>query len=125
MQTNDIELTQDGGALLAGHHYSLAQAGCTAPGCKWRIDGAMMKVDENYNVEWTKRYGNYPGGVNQYTNQKKSFGDSSFIYNECFGVAPIKVDDEVTGYLLACGSGIEGCGNGESDLDVPNPNWLP
>jgi len=24
IQTNDIELTPDGGAVLAGHHYSLA-----------------------------------------------------------------------------------------------------
>jgi hypothetical protein len=39
----------------------------------------MMKVDSNYNVEWTKRYGNYPGGVDLVKGLTKAEEDSSFI----------------------------------------------
>jgi len=111
---NDIELTSDG-MVLVGHKYSKSTAGCAwgawGSGCGV-IMGHMMKLNDAGAVQWTKDYGNYPGGKNQFTGLKE--GDQVLIYNECFGVAPRYEGSSTTqiGYHISCGTGIEGCGWG-------------
>lgn len=65
-QTNDIELAEDGGIVLVGHYYDKSPEGCKTPNGCTRIRAAMIKVDDQYKVQWNKLYGNYPGGTNQF-----------------------------------------------------------
>jgi hypothetical protein len=46
----------------------------------------MTKLDTTGAVQWSKNYGNYPDGVNQFTDS--GAGDWALIYNECWGIAP-------------------------------------
>lgn len=58
--------------------------------------------------QWTKSYGNYPDGVNQFAETGKGTWD--LIYNECWGIASKYTSSgTVDGYVFACGTGIEGC----------------
>ena len=114
-QMNDLELASDG-LVLVGHQYGKQDEAdgwnCWFEPCG-TIKGHMMKLDNDGKLEWTQDYGNYPGGVDQFTGLSK--GNWGLIYNECWGVAKkysysadgtIKTHD---GYVMACGTGIEGC----------------
>lgn len=63
-QNNDLVLAEDGGIVLAGLQYDASPAGCKTPNGCTRIKGSLMKVDDQYNLQWKKTFGNYPGGVN-------------------------------------------------------------
>ena len=66
----------------------------------------MKKLDTTGAVQWSKNYGNYPDGVNQFTDAGP--GDWALVYNECWGVAPYYSSSGAqTGYVMACGTGIE------------------
>ena len=69
----------------------------------------MIKFDADGGQDWSELYGNYAGGVNQYTDIEE--GNWALVYNECWGVAPKYADDGTThdGYVMSCGTGIEGC----------------
>ena len=68
----------------------------------------MKKLDTAGTFQWTQNYGNYPDGVNQYADSGP--GNWALIYNECWGVAPYYSSSGAqTGYVMACGTGIEGC----------------
>ena len=69
----------------------------------------MMKLSSTGSIEWTKDFGNYPGGKNQYSGL--GVGEDVLIYNECWGIAPRYEGTSTTqiGYVIACGTGIEGC----------------
>ena len=77
-----------------------------------------LKTDGK-TVEWTKNYGNYPGGVNQFNGL--TGGDKAIVYNECWGVSKRYKEDDTThdGYVLACGTGVEGC-----NMFGPMMPWL-
>lgn len=67
-----------------------------------------MKLDTNGALQWSKLYGNYPDGVNQFADSGE--GDWALVYNECWGVTnTYDSSGAVDGYALACGTGIEGC----------------
>lgn len=112
VQSNDIELiAADGGMILVGHHFGSTTTGCVGTGCSV-IKGTMMKVDSTGAKVWgPKFFGNYPGGVNQYAGL--GVGNWALIYNECWGVTTTysPVDNSITGYAMACGTGIENCAN--------------
>jgi hypothetical protein len=71
----------------------------------------MMKVDLTGAKQWDQRFGNYPGGINQFYGLEE--GRDELIFNECFGIAPRYADDLTTqnGFVISCGIGIEGCTN--------------
>jgi len=68
----------------------------------------MIKLNANGAIEWQKTYGNYPNGVNQFRDSGE--GDWALVYNECWGIQPMYSSGGTqTGYVLACGTGIETC----------------
>ena len=104
-QMNDLELASDG-LVVVGHKTYTTNNGCS--NCSI-IKGHMKKLDTSGKEQWSKDYGNYGGGKNQF--DKLPAGDWALIYNECWGVAPRYDTDGTTqnGFVLACGTGIEGC----------------
>ena len=94
--------------VLAGLRTTKENGDCTGGKCSV-IKGHMLKLDTTGTKKWAKDYGNYAGGINQF--DKLAVGDWALIYNECWGVSPRYAADGTTqnGYLLACGTGIEGC----------------
>jgi hypothetical protein len=105
---NDLTVDSDGSIAMTGHQYGKQEEGCWFEGCG-TISGMVMKLDTDGTKVWEKTYGNYPNGVNQFTDSGE--GNWALIYNECWGIQP-KYDTSGTqdGYVLACGTGIEGCG---------------
>ena len=73
----------------------------------------MTKLKTDGTVDWSKTYGNYKGGVNQFAGLPEAY--EALVYTECWGMAKTYAADLTThnGYALACGSGIEGC-----------PSWM-
>ena len=69
----------------------------------------MIKINADGEEEWSNDYGNYAGGVAQFSEIEE--GNNGLIYNECWGVAPKYAEDGTThdGYVMSCGTGIEGC----------------
>jgi hypothetical protein len=70
----------------------------------------MIKMDTSGTELWVKDgLGNYAGGINQFSGLEA--GSDELVYNECWGIAPTYDTDLTThnGYILACGTGIEGC----------------
>lgn len=112
VQINDIELSSDNGMVVAGHKYGKSFTGCAwgtwGSGCG-TIIGHMMKLDSTGAIQWSKDYGNYPGGKNQFSGLKS--GEDILVYNECWGVSSRYEGSSSTpvGYNLACGTGVEGC----------------
>ena len=104
---NDVYIASDG-YILAGLTYSLQEERCFGQGCGV-IKGSLVKLSATGDVEWQKFYGNYRGGVGMFEGLEE--GDNALIYNECWSVAPRFDADGTThnGYVLACGTGIEGC----------------
>ena len=104
---NDLQIASDG-LVLVGHAYMpKITEGCWFDGCG-SIAGMMMKLDTNGNKQWSKTYGNYPGGINQF--RDAGAGSWALIYNECWGVAnTYDSSGNADGYALACGTGIENC----------------
>lgn len=76
----------------------------------------MKKLSATGTVEWSQNYGNYGGGVNQFNELEA--GDWTLIYNECWGVAPSYSNSVQNGYVLSCGTGIEGCDSNLFDADM-------
>jgi len=74
----------------------------------------MKNLSPTGTVEWSKDFGNYGGGKNQFSGL--TAGNPALIYNECWGIAPRKTNSVQDGYVIACGTGIEGCGG-------PNVQW--
>lgn len=72
----------------------------------------MIELNADGTKKWgPKLYGNYPGGVNQFTGL--GIGNWALIYNECWGITTTfdPVTNGITGYAFACGTGIENCNN--------------
>ena len=68
-----------------------------------------MKLDKKGKIEWSKTHGNYAGGVNQFAGLPE--GDRAYVIDECWGMMKTTAPDgSHDGYAMACGTGIEGCG---------------
>jgi hypothetical protein len=100
--------------ILVGHQFGSTMTGCVGSGCSV-IKGSMMKLDSSGAKVWgPKLYGNYPGGVNQFTGLAS--GDWALVYTECWGITATysSTGNSITGYAMSCGTGIENCDNGEA-----------
>lgn len=110
VQYNDLEINSDSTITLAGHQYrNVTETNrCWFRDCG-AISGIMTKTKTDGTIDWSKNYGNYKGGVNQFAGIPSS--DPALVYTECWGFAKTYASDLTThnGYALACGSGIEGC----------------
>ena len=68
----------------------------------------MVKYNDAGEQQWSDFYGNYPDGIAQFKDSGE--GNGALVYNECWGVAPKYDADGVhDGYVMSCGTGIEGC----------------
>ena len=124
MQGGDLEVDEEGNVIITGHGGNPNFAnGMT------QILAGIQKYDKDYNLVWKKELGNYPGGINQFSGYGK--GDDKLIYNECWGLTA-SYDGHTnknTGYIMACGTGIEGCKAhegtplGEKCSADPRINW--
>lgn len=78
-----------------------------------------MKVDDDFNLEWTNIVGNYPGGTNQF--EGLGPGDWTKVYTECWGMTKTySSEGEQDGYAMTCGSGVEPPATGVTD---PRTAW--
>ena len=78
-----------------------------------------MKIDDQYNLQWKKTFGNYPGGVNQFAGLSE--GPWPWIYTECWGMTSVySAEGNPSGYALQCGTGIEGC-----EIEHIRDFWAP
>ena len=104
MQGGDLEVDEEGNVIITGHGGQPKFANGMI-----QILAGIQKYDKDYNLVWKKTLGNYPGGVNQHSGLGK--GNPELIFNECWGLAATKdeLTDKNTGYVVACGTGIEGC----------------
>jgi len=114
MQLNDVEVNADGSMAVVGH--SVKNGAWT---------GSLVGVSMSGSKKWSQDYGNYGGGVGKYSGISSANG--SWVYNECWGVAPsYGSDGEQTGYVLACGTGIE-CEDGANNVPQcssdPRRDW--
>ncbi len=78
----DMDLTLDGGYVLAGHTIS-------PPSVGW--DAYIVKTNKYGNLEWDNSFG------------EPLNGDPRKIFDECYGVRSTPDG----GYIIACGTGIE------------------
>jgi hypothetical protein len=116
-QASDLELIPGGGYMLTG---------LTAdPDPSIRKSATNEKVSKDLKKVWRKSYGNYPGGVKEFT----GFGTYEEVIDECWGIMSTKNSAGVVdGYAIACGTGIENC-NGVPPSKVgicnadPRTNW--
>lgn len=89
---NDL-VVKDTSLYLAGHIFTTT------------IFGRMVKIDAtDGSMEWTQDYGNYPGGVNQYSGLEQA--TEGLVFNECWGIAE---NSEGDGMVMTCGTGVEEC----------------
>ena len=104
MQGGDLEVDEEGNIFITGHGGNAKLANG-----KGQTIGGLHKYDKDYNLVWKKTLGNYPGGINQFSGLGK--GNPELIFNECWGLTATKdeLTDKNTGYIAACGTGIEGC----------------
>lgn len=66
----------------------------------------MMKVDAAGQKQWTKTFGNYPGGINQFSNTVPK----NYNIDECWGISKtVDANGMHDGFAIACGTGIENC----------------
>jgi hypothetical protein len=95
MQLNDLVINTDGTMAMVGHTFVNNQ---------WM--GRLVGTDSAGTQQWTQDYGNYSGGTGNYAGLSAG-GD--WIYNECWGIAKSYTSGTTTqsGYVLACGTGIE------------------
>ena len=97
-EATDIAVLQlDGsptGAVISGHR------GGDAGG----IDGAVTHISLDGEVTWTRTYGDLPGGIGPFAGLDG--GNPVLIFDECWGIRATADG----GAVLACGTGIEGCG---------------
>jgi hypothetical protein len=81
------------GIAVAGHR-----------GVDGGIDGSVTLLDLDGEEVWSKNYGNPPGGVNEFAGLDG--GNPALIFDECWGIQATASG----GAVVACGTGIEGCG---------------
>jgi len=108
-QLNDLEVNSDSSIVLTGLIYGTQKKRCRGKNGCGTIFAYLTKLSSTGSIEWSKEYGNYRGGVNQFTGLEA--GDNALIYNECWGLAKTYATDGTThtGYAMACGTGVEGC----------------
>ena len=118
-QASDLELISGGGYMLTGLTAHV--------GSDIRKSATNEKVSKDLKKVWRKSYGNYPGGVKEYTGL--GTGDKDLVIDECWGIMSTKNSAGVVdGYAIACGTGIENC-NGVPPSKVgicnadPRTNW--
>ena len=68
------------------------------------IDGSVTMLDLDGERLWHRTYGNPAGGVHEFAGLDE--GSPALIFDECWGVQPT----DRGGVVIACGTGIEGCG---------------
>lgn len=68
------------------------------------IDGSVTRLDLQGNVQWSRVVGNPMGGTGEF--EGLGAGNPKLIYDECWGIQSTASG----GVVLACGTGIEGCG---------------
>lgn len=114
-QASDLELIPGGGYMLTGLTASQNQ----------RKSATNEKVSKDLKKLWRKSYGNYPGGVKEFT----GLGIGDLVIDECWGIMSTKNSAGVVdGHAIACGTGIENC-NGLSPSKTaicnadPRLNW--
>ena len=67
----------------------------------------MMKISPTGDKEWAHRWGDPPGGFNQFKDAKP---DPRLVIEECFGmIATHDAEGSPNGYVMSCGTGIEHC----------------
>ena len=93
LEGTDIKVSQDESLLgISGH------GGYLADGVGYSGKVVLVKATD---------------GVVASTTEITTQGDHNLIYNECWGLVSIK-----DGFVVACGTGIEGCGSKTGDLGV-------
>ena len=85
----DVAVTADGNAFVITGH------GCTK--CEGELLGKLTKVRSDGAMLWSKPYASC---------DPEMFPTCTPIFNECWGVGAIGVND---GFVLACGTGLEYC----------------
>lgn len=106
MQVMDIDVHPDGGYMLGGLRF--------AP----EIAATMLKIGPDGTKQWVKTYGNYPGGLNQFSGLSN---DNKWVIDECWGLtATTDASGAIDGYAMACGTGIETAEAAGSD---PRLDW--
>eukprot|EP00930_Biecheleria_cincta_P073619 TRINITY_DN608_c0_g1_i1.p1 TRINITY_DN608_c0_g1~~TRINITY_DN608_c0_g1_i1.p1 ORF type:complete len:842 (-),score=106.92 TRINITY_DN608_c0_g1_i1:201-2726(-) len=95
-EATDLQVSADGASLV------LSGQGAPQNSGPVKIYSAKLtKIDAHTGMNiWTKEY--------------TAGGTPTLIYNECWGVVPMKNGD----YVLACGTGIENCGSHLSAQDL-------
>jgi len=69
------------------------------------IDGSVTQLNINGDVRWSRHVGNPKGGTGVFAGLGS--GNPKLIYDECWGIQSTASG----GVVLACGTGIEGCGS--------------
>ena len=69
------------------------------------IDGSVTHLDAEGTIQWATLVGNPAGGTGEF--EGLGAGNPKLIYDECWGIQSTASG----GVVLACGTGIEGCGH--------------
>ena len=114
-QDLEVEIGADG--AVTGYVIGGLSAGkdTTTPGCSASWLGVSLKLSPDLSTTlWRTPFGDFTEGVGDYApgGVPVTPAGTSVVYTECFGMAAIP-----TGYVLACGQGIEGCPE-QSDWDA-------
>jgi hypothetical protein len=113
----DIEPIVDNAGALQGYAvtgldnamYAMGQENCIkAEGCS-TIRGHMSRVAADLSsVTWNTPFNNFPGGTGPYAGITKA--SEIVVITECWGLTATKdATGATTGFVGACGQGIEGC----------------
>ena len=117
----DIEVELDSTGAVSGFVVGGLTKGqdTTTPGCSAQTsgyctawEGLISRIPYDLSAEsWRKTFSDFTGGVGPYTGYT-SYG-GAMVYTECWSIKTIP-----TGYVLACGQGIENCNNSEVAASV-------
>lgn len=101
----DIAVAPDASGFVITGHGSTAAATSSAA-----YYGRLTRVGPRGNYLWTRTLASNP--------------NASIIYNECWGVQPYGWDEGVDGWVLSCGTGIEGTATcADSRLTAAERAW--
>ena len=101
-EVTDVAVLVEGGAsvgfVVSGHR-----------GAGGGIDGSVSRIDLDGEMVWSRPYGDFPGGVQEFAGLDG--GNPQLIFDECWGIQATADG----GAVVACGTGIEGCDELEDD----------